>query len=63
MLEHQKKVLKAVADNEELFRKELLKSMVWLNSEELMLLRKWLKQEYWDTHKNIILKVLMTEAA
>ncbi len=63
MLEHQKKVLQGVADNADLFKKELVKSMIWLNAEELTSLREWLKDTYWEVHKNIIHEVLYIEAA
>ncbi len=58
MLEHQKIVLRNVAYNHDLFRKELLKSLAWLNSNELTKLRVWLRKNYWSTHKNVILDVL-----
>jgi len=58
MLEHQKIVLNGVKDNEYLFSKELKKSLAWLNSHELTQLRKWLKENFWDTHKTIIQDIL-----
>lgn len=54
MLEHQKVVLKGVADNLQLFKKELAKSLKWLNPTELTELIKWLTNEFGDTHKKVI---------
>ncbi len=58
MLEHQKMVLKNVANNDDLFRKELLKSLAWLNSHDLTKLRIWLRENYWSTHKDIIRDIM-----
>ena len=63
MLDHQKIVLQGVADNLELFRKELMKSIAWLNDEERTELLSWLKEEFGQTHKQIINEVLFTIAA
>ena len=57
MLEHQKKVIQNVAGNAELFKKELYKSLAWLNSYDLTQLRKWLRENFWHTHKGIIQEV------
>ncbi len=54
MLEHQKKVLSGVSNNPYLFKKELLKSLKWLNHDELAELQKWLKQKYGDRYASII---------
>lgn len=54
MLEHQKMVLVNVDYNDDLFRKELQKSLAWLNSNDLANLRVWLKENYWNTHREII---------
>jgi hypothetical protein len=58
MLEHQKMVLVNVDYNDDLFRKELQKSLVWLNSNDLINLRVWLKEKYWNTHREIIQEIL-----
>jgi hypothetical protein len=58
MLEHQKMVLTNVAYNDDLFRKELLKSLAWLNSNDLTSLRVWLRENYWNTHQEIIQDIL-----
>lgn len=54
MLEHQKLVLKNVSNNPELFQKELNKSLAWLDSYEVFKLHKWVRDNYWTTHKDII---------
>jgi hypothetical protein len=54
MLEHQKIVLSNLCDNEKLFKKELHKSIDWLTSEELKELWSWLKENYWQSHSEII---------
>ncbi|WP_421921153.1 hypothetical protein [Marinifilum sp.] len=46
MLEHQKFVLEAVADQESLFRKELIKSMNWLDENDQEKLINWLKNRF-----------------
>jgi len=58
MLEHQKIVLQAVADNEQLFRKELKKSLTWLNNEEISQLEKWLIENFSQSHAKTIQQVL-----
>jgi hypothetical protein len=58
MLEHQKLVLRNVAYNKELFRKELHKSLVWLNSYDISQLFVWLKENFWDLHKDVIEEVV-----
>lgn len=56
MLEHQKIVLQNVYYNKNLFKKELHKSIDWLSQEELNELWDWLKENYWDTHSELILE-------
>ncbi len=57
MLEHQKTVLQNLRDNKTRFRKELIKSFIWLNPHEQTELRKWVRKKYWKTHKEIIQEV------
>ncbi len=57
MLEHQKTVLQAVADNEQLFRKELKKSLTWLNNEEISQLEKWVNEKFSQSHAETIQQV------
>jgi hypothetical protein len=59
MLEHQKIVLSGVVDDESLFRKELKKSISWLDPQEIIQLRKWLmKMELSPKHSDIIKELL-----
>lgn len=58
MLEVQKKVLDALSYSKTLFKKELKKSMDWLSTEEMANLKKWLKDNFWHTHADVIVEVL-----
>lgn len=58
MLEHQKTILKNISNDKHLFRKEIVKSMVWLNSRDLTRLRIWLRENFWDEHSEIISELL-----
>lgn len=57
MLEHQKKVLTSVSFDKPLFRKELIKSLSWLNEEEQIQLAKWVKENFAHLHSDIIMDV------
>jgi hypothetical protein len=57
MLEHQKIVLNGVKNNKKLFRKELIKSLAWLNNNEQTQLRKWVKENFICLHAEIIMDV------
>ncbi|MCG8700681.1 MAG: hypothetical protein MI922_21695 [Bacteroidales bacterium] len=57
MLEHQKIVLQNVSYNKSLFKKELCKSIAWLNSAELDQFRLWVREKFWQTHGEIIQEV------
>jgi len=46
MLEHQKKVIKNVSDNDETFNKEIAKSRKWLTNNDFEKLQKWLKSTF-----------------
>ena len=61
MLEHQKIVLKGVSNDKKLFRKELIKSLAWLNAYELTQLRLWLRENFYQKHSDIIKEVLYPE--
>lgn len=63
MLEHQKTVLQAVADNEQLFRKELKKSLTWLNNEEILQLKKWVNENFSQSHAKTIQQVFNSRRA
>jgi len=54
MLEHQIKVLKAVSDNQQLFRKELIKSLSWLSDKERLELQKWVSEHYMNQYPGLI---------
>lgn len=58
MLEHQKIVLRGVSHDKSLFRKELIKSMAWLNANDQTELRSWVSQIYRDQYPNIIKDIL-----
>ena len=61
MLEHQKIVLKGVSNDKRLFKKELIKSLAWLNAHELTQLRLWLRENFYKQHSDIIREVLYPE--
>ncbi len=57
MLKYTQTVLKKLSFDEVLFKKELLKSFRWLNSDEIYLLEDWCFSEFGNSHKEIILEV------
>ncbi len=63
MLDHQKIILEQLSHDKELFRKEIIKSFKWLKSYEIIMLRKWLKENYSETHAEIIHEVFEYIAA
>jgi len=54
MLELQKLVLQQVSDQKELFKKELLKSLKWLNSEEIVMLKEWVLNQFSNRYMDMI---------
>tara|TARA_Y100000739_G_C20419660_1_gene378364 strand:+ start:481 stop:666 length:186 start_codon:yes stop_codon:yes gene_type:complete len=56
MLEFSKNVLSKVSFDKNLFRKELLKSISWLNRKETLTLKIWTLTTF-SQYKNIILEV------
>ncbi len=56
MLEFTKKVLKKVSFDKILFKKELAKSMRWLNRQEVLTLKIWALTTF-SQYKNTILEV------
>ncbi len=62
MLEHQKVVLIGVSNNPELFRKELYKSIIWLNSDEIGNLRRWIKDKFDGIYDKLIREVFNPKA-
>jgi hypothetical protein len=54
MLELQKLVLQQVSDQKELFKKELQKSLKWLNSEEIVMLKEWVLNQFSNRYMDMI---------
>ncbi|WP_430810093.1 MULTISPECIES: hypothetical protein [unclassified Carboxylicivirga] len=61
MLELCKKVLNGVQEDKELFRKELIKSMAWLNREDQTKLKDYVQLTFADEHADVIQEVLSTQ--
>ncbi|MBN2520174.1 MAG: hypothetical protein JXB17_06700 [Bacteroidales bacterium] len=57
MLELQQLTLENICSDKDLFKKELIKSVKWLQSYEIFQLRKWLKNNYHETHGDVISEV------
>ena len=57
MLELQQLTLQNLCADKELFKKELVKSIKWLQSYEIFQLRRWLKSNYSESHGDIITEV------
>lgn len=58
MLEHQIIVLRGVSHDKYLFRKELLKSMSWLNAEDQSSLIRWIGENYQSRYPEILKEVI-----
>ncbi len=58
MFEHQKIILLAVSGDPDLFKKELIKSILWLDEPDQLKLKKWLHERFWDEYSDIISEVL-----
>ena len=56
MLEFSKKILKNVSFDKNLFKKELQKSIQWINKKELILLKIWALSTF-SQYENIIVEV------
>lgn len=63
MLEHQKKILMNSVHDQDMFRKELIKSLKWLDQIEQQKLYLWLKDQFWSTHCELIESVYKMRAA
>ena len=63
MLEHQKLVLRNVAYNKEFFKKELVKTLNWINEEEKSDLYIWLKENFWSRHYDVIRELMLSPQA
>jgi hypothetical protein len=57
MLDHQKLILQNVTGDNSLFRKELQKSLSWLEEDDRVELYNWLKENYWESHGADIQKI------
>lgn len=63
MLDHQKIILDNISENYQLFRKELEKSLKWLNDGDKQKLYIWVKSRFWNSHEDIIREVFGKVAA
>lgn len=63
MLEHQKKVLLGLAKNPYQFRKEVIKSVAWLNQDQIEELYKWVKKEMGLYYSKIVREALYSLSA
>ncbi|MFW5804765.1 MAG: hypothetical protein ACOCWG_06000 [bacterium] len=57
LLEHQQLVISNLRDNEEYFKKEIFKSLKWLDDNEAFQLYIWLNENFFDSHGEIISEV------
>jgi hypothetical protein len=63
MLDHQKIVLEHSVHDENMFRKELTKSLRWLGSDEQQKLYLWLRYNFWDNYSKLIETVFYKETS
>ncbi len=61
MLESCKTVLNGVKEDKYLFRKELIKSLAWLNPEEQKELSHWVKGNFQQQHADVIEEILIKQ--
>ena len=54
MLKHQKIVLQGVSYNQDLFKKELIKTILWLDENEEEEFRRWVKSNFYTQHQEAI---------
>lgn len=57
MLEHQKIVLENVSSDVRLFKKEIYKSLSWLEPSEIEEFKSWLVRRFNRSHAEILLEV------
>ena len=57
MYEMSKKILERVSFDRVLFRKELMKAIVWLKPDEKLLLQVWCLSTFGHMYKDVILEV------
>ncbi|SMO76576.1 hypothetical protein SAMN06265379_10725 [Saccharicrinis carchari] len=58
MITHQKQILQQVDHNPDLFKKELVKSLRWLQDYEQTQFKKWVCEKYYHQYPVIINQVL-----
>jgi hypothetical protein len=51
MLENQKTIILSLINNRTLFTRELVKSYVWLDQQEIKDLEQWVIANFWDSHE------------
>lgn len=61
MLEHQKIVIKGVIHDKDLFKKELIKSLCWLESGEQQKFQQWIIDNYKNIHPEIIDEIIYSK--
>ncbi len=61
MLELCMSVLNGVHEDKKLFRKELIKSMSWLNTSDQIKLQIWVRKHFMDEHADVIDEILSTK--
>ena len=57
MLEFSKKILKKVSFDRALFKKELKKSLKWLNRDEIIALKVWCLAQFGSQYSDLIMEV------
>jgi len=60
MLDYVKTILIKVSFDQNLFKKELEKSLQWLDAEEILKLKDWVVEKFSHMYKDIILDVFST---
>ncbi len=60
MLESCKTVLNGVHTNKFLFRKELIKSLSWLDLSDQIKLQDWVRKNFYSEHADVIEEILNT---
>ncbi|WP_430812823.1 MULTISPECIES: hypothetical protein [unclassified Carboxylicivirga] len=61
MFELCKTVLNGVHEDKSLFRKELIKSISWLNADDQIKLQAWVRKRFGDVHADVIDEILNTK--
>lgn len=61
MLDLCKTVLNGVHEDKHLFRKELIKSLSWLNSDEQLAFQRWVRRSFYSEHPDVIDEILNTK--